>query len=243
MTFHKSRILIVDDLHLVRDAMRAIVSQEPDFIVSGAVPCNMQVLSVVRACRPHLVLMNVSSGRSTAFHLMRSIAEELPSVCILAYGLHDHDIFHAERAWLAGAMGYVSCTDTTKVMLYAIRRVLKGEIHLGKHLQTRLLRKTRRSGGPSRTDPIEALSDRELEVFLLISQGYCTKAIAAKLSLSGKTIETYRERLRSKLQLKDGSELLQYAILYSRMAGPAYVVPQPVFSRSNEGLLAQATGT
>jgi DNA-binding NarL/FixJ family response regulator len=135
---------------------------------------------------------------------------------LLAYSMHDESIY-AERALRAGAKGYVMKQSTPEALLGAIRQVLKGKIYLSDQISDRLLGKLVGAGGSGAPthSPVEKLSDRELEVLQLLGKGMTTAQIADKLCLSVKTIETYREHLKQKLDLANSQELLRYAIEWS----------------------------
>jgi DNA-binding NarL/FixJ family response regulator len=128
---------------------------------------------------------------------------------MLVSSMHDESLF-AERALRAGAAGYISKQEPPEKMIDAMRRVLQGEIYLSSRMSTRLLHRLT-AGESIDADPVESLSDRELEVFEMIGQGLGTKQIAGKLNLSHKTIETHREKIKSKLNLKNSSELSRHA--------------------------------
>jgi DNA-binding NarL/FixJ family response regulator len=125
--------------------------------------------------------------------------------------MHSESLY-AERALSAGAMGYINKDQATDKIIVAIRRVLEGKVYLSDALAEKMLRRT---VGGSRDQvarsPIDRLADRELEVFRLIGQGVKTVKIAEGLHLSVKTVETYRDRIRHKLELSDGTELAHYA--------------------------------
>jgi DNA-binding NarL/FixJ family response regulator len=126
--------------------------------------------------------------------------------------MHDESVY-AERALRAGAMGYVNKQEATRAILGALRRILDGRVYLSERMADRLLRRTvGRGGEPVVGSPVESLSDRELEVFELIGQDLSTNEIAAKLHLSRKTVETYRDRIRVKLNLSTGFQLARYAL-------------------------------
>jgi DNA-binding NarL/FixJ family response regulator len=130
--------------------------------------------------------------------------------------MHDEELY-AERALRAGAKGYVMKREPPELLLEAISQILAGKVHLSERMSDRLLGRMVRAGSsdlPMQT-PVEKLSDRELEVFQLIGKGRSTNDIAELLCLSVKTIETYREHLKQKLNLRSGNELVRYAVEWS----------------------------
>jgi DNA-binding NarL/FixJ family response regulator len=130
--------------------------------------------------------------------------------------MYGEDLY-AERALRAGAMGYINKEQATANILAAIRQVLEGKVYLSAAMTEKLLK--RAVGPDTGRSGVENLSDRELDVFRLIGQGLKTKEIASQLHLSTSTVETYRDRIRQKLDVKDGAELARRALQWTLEAG------------------------
>ena len=205
----KYRILIVDDHPIVRRGLRELVADEPDLEVCGEAEDVAQALSQVAETRPDLVIVDLTLKNGHGLDLVQEIKARHGQVKMLVSSMHDESLF-AERALRAGAAGYISKQEPPERMIDAMRRVLQGEIYLSSRMSTRLLHRLT-TGEAIDEDPVESLSDRELEVFEMIGQGLGTKQIAGKLDLSHKTIETHREKIKSKLNLKNSSELSRHA--------------------------------
>ena len=205
----KYRILIVDDHPIVRRGLRELVADEPDLEVCGEAEDVAQALSQVAETRPDLVIVDLTLKNGHGLDLIQEIKARHGQVRMLVSSMHDESLF-AERALRAGAAGYISKQEPPERMIDAMRRVLQGEIYLSSRMSTRLLHRLT-TGEAIDEDPVESLSDRELEVFEMIGQGLGTKQIAGKLDLSHKTIETHREKIKSKLNLKNSSELSRHA--------------------------------
>jgi DNA-binding NarL/FixJ family response regulator len=126
------------------------------------------------------------------------------------------ETFYAERALRAGAKGYIMKQQLSDQVLVAIRKVYSGEVYMSSVVSAKILRKVTGEKDKKMESPIDRLSDREFEVFRLIGTGYGTRQIAQRLSRSVKTIETYREHIKLKLDLMDSSALVQSAIQWSR---------------------------
>jgi DNA-binding NarL/FixJ family response regulator len=143
--------------------------------------------------------------------LIKRIRDRNDHVRILVWSMHSEALY-AERALRAGALGYVNKDQATDRIVEAIRRVLEGKVFLSEAMTERLLQ---RAVGGAREEvtpsPLDVLADRELEVFRLIGEGVKTADIAERLHLSVKTVETYRDRIREKLDLDDGTKLAHYA--------------------------------
>ena len=125
--------------------------------------------------------------------------------------MHDESLYADARA-CAGAMGYVMKQEPQETVMAAIRRVLKGDTHLSEKMAAKLLRSFTGSRASADTQPLERLSDRELQVFRMIGQGRSVKDIADELFLSPKTVETHKEHIKQKLNLDSSNDLLRYAI-------------------------------
>jgi DNA-binding NarL/FixJ family response regulator len=134
--------------------------------------------------------------------------------------MHDESLY-AERALRAGARGYIMKQQATENVIKAIRKVLGGELYISEEMSAKMVRKLVRGKPELGASPIDCLSDRELEVFRLIGQGYGTRQISDQLHLSVKTIETYRSHIKEKLNLSNGTELLKYSIQWSSSVGRA----------------------
>lgn len=139
-----------------------------------------------------------------------------PRLRVLVLSMRDESVY-AERALRAGAHGYIAKEEGTARVIDGLRTILKGDIYLSERMSGRMLRSMLPGHrGASGALPTDLLSDRELEVLELIGTGLGTSEVAAKLHLSVKTIESYRERLKQKLALPDAAELLKYAIQWIR---------------------------
>lgn len=191
-----------------------LLNQEPDLIVCGEAEEPRQALELAAAVDPELVLVDISLKESNGIELIKDLRARFPSLPILVVSLHDENVY-AERTLRAGAKGFVMKAEPTEVLLQAIRTVLSGELYLSKRMRTKMLDRMFSSARSGDVSPVDALSDRELEVFQLIGEGLGTRTIADRLSLSVKTVETHKSRIKTKLHLRDGTELIQYAVKWA----------------------------
>jgi DNA-binding NarL/FixJ family response regulator len=212
----KTNILLVDDHPMIRRGIADLINGESDLAVCGEAGTMQEAMSLTTKLRPGLVIVDVSLDGNNGIELMKNMASRWSQMPILAYSMHDESIY-AERALRAGAKGYVMKQAPPEALLTAIRQILKGKLYLSDQISDRLLGKLVGAGSSdaATTSPIDKLSDRELEVLELLGKGMSTAQIADKLCLSVKTIETYREHLKQKLNLANGQELLRYAIEWS----------------------------
>lgn len=212
----KRTVLLVDDHPMLRKGIGALIDAENDLCVCGEAGTMQEAMSSVTRLKPDLLIVDVSLDGNNGIELVKNLRGRYRSLPVLVYSMHDEAIY-AERALRAGASGYVMKEASPDQLLSAIREVLKGKIYVSEAMSDRLLG---RMVGAGRNDvksasPVDKLSDRELEVLQLLGKGLGTSQIADKLCLSVKTIETYREHLKQKLNLANGQELLRFAIEWS----------------------------
>jgi len=210
-TARKPRIVIVDDHPLVRSGMVEIVTQEGNMEVVGEAGTAAEALSLVLDKKPDLVLVDITLREGSGLELIRQIKASAPSSRVLVVSMHDENLY-AERALHAGAMGYVNKQEPPESVVRAIRQVLAGKIRLSDRMSERILHRVVAGEDALDMSPVDRLSDRELEVLHLIGQGMTTRRIAEKLHLSVKTIDTYREHIKTKLNLKTANELIRFAV-------------------------------
>ncbi len=207
----KARVLIVDDHPAVREALSIRINGLMDLIVCGEAATIPETLNLVETTEPDVVVLDLSLGSADGLDLIKRIKHRNGSIRILVWSMYS-ELLYAERALRAGALGYVSKEQATEQIVEAIRRVLEGKVWLSETMSERLV-KQRVIGAKRESSeaPVEALTDRELKVFLLIGEGVKTAEIARRLHLSVKTVETYRDRIRQKLDLEDGTRLAHFA--------------------------------
>ncbi len=210
-TTERKRILLVDDHPMVRERLAHLIDQQPDLKVCGEASDVIGALEGIQNLRPDLAVVDLSLKNSNGLDLIKDLKARESKLPILVLSMHDESLY-AERVLRAGAMGYVSKQETTRNILLAIRRVLSGDIHVSPDLAGVLVK--RLVGGLHNPDvaPLARLADRELEVFQLIGRGHGTRKIAENLGLSVKTVESYRARIKEKLHINDGIQLLQRAV-------------------------------
>jgi DNA-binding NarL/FixJ family response regulator len=209
----KARVLLVDDHPIVRQGLGQLINEEPDLAIVAEAEDFPQALAAVDASQPDVAIVDISLKDRSGIELIKEIRAKRPELPILVLSMHDESL-HAERVLRAGAKGYIMKQEATEQVMNAIRRVLRGEVYLSDRMASRMV--NRLVTGPQNAggSPIERLSDREFEVFQMIGNGVGPSEIAEKLGLSVKTVETHRERIKEKLNLASGSELIRYAMQY-----------------------------
>ena len=161
--------------------------------------------------KPDFVIVDISLKSGHGIELIKQIHAQNEKIKMLVLSMHDESLF-AERAIRAGAMGYLNKEQSRTRILEAIRSILSGEVFLSDAMTARMLTRTMGKSNDEDKSPIETLSDRELQVFELIGQGLTVREIASKLQLSPKTVETYRENIKAKLDLDNATELIRHAV-------------------------------
>jgi len=209
----KRKILIVDDHPVVREGLALRINSQPDLEVCGEAIDVAGALQFLQTTRPDLVIIDISLRSSHGIDLIKQIKAKDETIKMLVSSMHDESLY-AERSLRAGALGYINKREMPEMVIDAIRQVLAGRIYLNPEMTDRMLQRSVGQVSDATGSSIENLSDRELEVFEAIGNGMTTRQIASILHLSVKTIETYREKLKAKLNLVTGAELSRCAVLW-----------------------------
>ncbi len=206
----KHRVLIVDDHELLREGLKELLNGEPGLEVCGEAAGEPEAMKLVRSTDPDVVIVDMMLAEGNGLDLIRRISAFNDTIRMIVCSMYE-DSLYAERALRAGAAGYVNKQAPANTILEAISQVLAGGIFVNGPMTQRLLRSATGSRNEATQSDIETLSDRELQVFELIGQGFTTGQIAGQLHLSTRTVETYRDRLKTKLHLKHAAELTRDA--------------------------------
>lgn len=210
MNLAAKRVIVVDDHPSTRDGLITRLALESDLKVVGEASDFAEAIRLIGDVRPDVAVIDISLKTSSGIDLVKAIKKQYPRVKVLIWSMYEESLY-AERALRAGAMGYINKEHATDKIIDAIRTILGGELFLSKELSARMLHRAIAGKEAVTVSPIDTLSDRELETFRLIGQGRCTKEIARAMSLSPKTIETYRARIKEKLELSDMASLTREA--------------------------------
>jgi len=182
-------------------------------LMNGFLPCGLlyAALDKIPGLAIEVLVLDVSLPGISGLDLQKQIQIEYPSIKTLMLSRHDESLY-AERAIRAGARGYIMKSEPPENSLKAIRRIITGAIYVSTAINERLLQGIANGNQTFNDSPLDVLSDRELEVFEMTGKGIGTRLIAEKLHLSMKTIESYRARVKTKLNLANASELMQHAV-------------------------------
>jgi DNA-binding NarL/FixJ family response regulator len=205
------RVFLVDDHRIVLEGLVNLINQEANLSVCGQALDGQEALKNIAGAKPDLVILDISLKSSSGLELIKALKAQAPHLPILVLSMHNESLY-AERSLRAGARGYIMKEEGTEKLVTAIHRVLEGQFYLSEPMTTKLLSQHVQGRSGNKTSPLDILSDRELEVFHLIGQGRTTREIADQLHLSIKTVESYRENIKEKLQLQNATELIQHAI-------------------------------
>ncbi len=206
----KKKIYIVDDHPLMRKGMAMTLENSVEFTVCGQSESAEEALGEIPDLKPDACVVDISLPGMNGIELVKNLLAQMPDLKILVVSRHDEELY-AERAIRAGAKGYLMKLEAGEVLVSAVRQVINGSIYLSDKIGSQLIMKIA-TGQSTGENPLELLSDRELEVFELTGQGESTKDIAQRLHVSVKTIDTYRARIKEKMHLKSANELMRRAV-------------------------------
>ena len=211
----KSRVFLVDDHTMFREGLRQLIEREPNMIVCGDAPDAAEAMRGIRATNPDVVLLDISLAGTSGIDLIKDIKTEFEDLPVLVVSMHDESLY-AERALRAGAMGYVMKHEPAKTVKAAIQKVLGGDMYLSEKMASSVINRFMRGEPEQPKSPIQTLSDRELEVFRMLGQGKAVREIAERLGVTIPTVNSFRNRIKEKLNLKTSTEVMLHAIQWSR---------------------------
>src|SRR5436190_20269339 len=179
----KTRVLLVDDHPILRRGLAQLINQEADMTVCGEAEDAPKAFEAVSTLQPDVAVVDISLRGGNGIELIKNVKARFPDLPILVLSMYDESLY-AERALRAGSLGYIMKEEAIEQVLVAIRRVLKGEIFLSDQMKAKMLQQLATGKAKTVMSPIEALTDRELEVFRLIGEGHSTRQIAGELHLA-----------------------------------------------------------
>jgi DNA-binding NarL/FixJ family response regulator len=210
-TKSRRRVLIVDDHPIVRQGLRRLIDQEDDLTVCGEAEGTREAKAAIRELKPDVVIVDISLKHGDGIELVKDARAHYASLPMLVLSMHDETIY-AERMLSAGANGYIMKQAASDQFLVALRRVLDGGIYVSEAVGNSMIQKFASGGSYISANPIDRLSNRELQILHMVGRGLTTRQAAEALNLSVKTVESHRQRIKRKLNLVTGSQLVQYAV-------------------------------
>jgi DNA-binding NarL/FixJ family response regulator len=207
----KKRVVIVDDHPLVRERLSQIFNNELDMEVCGEAEDARTAMETIVREKPDLVIVDITLKDSSGLDLIKNIKQHSAKLPILVLSMHEESLY-AERVLRAGANGYITKHQQPAEVMAAVRRILDGEIYVSVKMASEFLRSLSAGGTKGAARTVDRLTNRELEVLELIGKGRTSREIATKLELGVATIDTYRARIKEKMNFNNASELLHFAI-------------------------------
>ena len=214
----KNKVIIVDDHPLMRKGLALTLQTEGDMDITGQCDSAEAAMDMLETVDAEVAIVDISLPGMSGLELIKHLQVFKPEIKIVVVSRHDEALY-AERAIRAGARGYVMKLEAGEVIVDAVQRVLNGGIYVSQEINERLLMGMLTGKNTHSASPLEILSDRELEVFELTGHGLTTRDIAERLHLSVKTVESYRARIKNKLDLHNSTELMQHAVQWVESSG------------------------
>jgi len=206
------RVLIVDDHPVVRQGLRYVLQNTDDLVVCGEADTAIDTRAAIEQTKPDVLICDISLRRVDGIELVRYLRSHYPRLPILVLSALDEAVY-AERMLALGVCGYIMKQAPTELFLTSLRRVLDGQVYVSDTISSNMLSKFAAGESYISADPINRLTNRELQILHMIGKGTSTRETAKLLHLSIKTIESHRQRIKRKLNLTTGVQLLRYAVL------------------------------
>lgn len=209
-TVEKKKIVIVEDHPLFRAMLVLLIEKEPGMVVCGEANNIKDAMAIMLQTHPDAALVDITLEGSSGIELIKDMKAQGLRIPVLVISMHE-DKLYAERVLRAGARGYVSKNAPPAEVLAAVRKVLDGGIYLSEFLTRTVLERVASGEKSGEPKGIDLLSDRELEVFQLVGRGMNSREISEQINLGQTTVDSYRQRIREKLGLKNAAALYQRA--------------------------------
>jgi DNA-binding NarL/FixJ family response regulator len=211
----KFRIMVVDDHAIVLHGLTQLINNSADLEVTLEAQSAESAIAILESSPlPDLVVADISLPGLSGIDLTKTLTAKHPKLPILVLSMHE-EMVHGERAFHAGAKGYLTKQEATEKVVFAIRRILGGKEYLSERMQSLLLRNVGKKPRSGIVSVLSGLTDREYEIFRLIGMGMSSSDIAMKLARSVKTVEAHRANLKQKLGLRKAIELNRFAAHYA----------------------------
>lgn len=214
----KLKIMIVEDHPIFRMGMSEMINREKDMMVCGDVEDVAGALIVIEKQMPDIIVVDLSLKNSNGIDLVKEVSERYPSIFCLVLSMHDESL-HAERCIMAGAKGYIMKQEASTSVVNAIREIRSGNLYVSNTIMSHILTKFRNQPAALHESPLKTLTDREMAIFQLIGRGYVSGEIAKHLNISVKTVGTYRERIKTKLNISHSGRLVRQAVIWVETGG------------------------
>ena len=213
-------IVLVDDHPMMREGMKLLINSTPDLRVVGEAGTAAEAIGLVPELSPDLVVLDLTLPDRHGLEVLKELIGSNPRLAVLVVSMHD-EMLYAERALRSGARGYLMKESGGERLLAAIRSIMSGKVYVSDRVSTELLSSlghSKRQNEPK--SPMEALTDREFQIFRLIGQGKNTKRIAEEIGISPKTVDVHRANMKEKLAVPDMPSLIRHAVCWLETQDP-----------------------
>lgn len=212
-------VVLVEDHQMFREWLGQMIGKFGAFTVAGETDNIRDALSLIIKTQPDIAIVDITlRGGSSGLELIKDLKAQGLNVPVLVLSMHDEALY-AERVLRAGAKGYITKHEASSTLAKAIRQVLAGQVYLSEKMTASMLERMTKHGTRAKASGMELLTDRELEVFQLIGNGYNAREIAEQLHLGETTVDTYRTRIKDKLELRNAAELYSRAAQWVQQNG------------------------
>lgn len=210
-----AKVLLVDDHPMFREHLATLINRDLGFTVCGEADNVTDALHQAQTTQPDIIILDLTLRHSHGLELLKALKAHHVTSHVLVLSMHEEELY-AERSLRAGARGYLTKNAASAEVLHAIRQVLSGSLYVSPSLSPRLIQRRLKKSATAAPNPVQNLTDRELQVFTLLGRGQSIREIAAALRIAESTIETYRSRIKEKLLLRSTAELYLWASQWLR---------------------------
>lgn len=217
-TSAKIKVLLVEDHPMFRERVAMLINKDLSMCVCGETDNIQDAMGLLQTTSPDVAIVDLTLKGSSGLELIKNMKATNCEVPVLVLSMHDEALY-AERVLRAGAKGYITKNEASSKVMAAINRVLEGGVYLSDAMTTRVLQKMSQAGGTVKQAGVSQLTDRELEVFRLLGYGHSSRDIATQLGLGEATVNSYRFRIREKLDIKNAAELYNRAAQWVQEKG------------------------
>jgi len=200
------KVLLVEDHPMFREHLGQLIDRDLGMSICGEADNIRDAMQLILETKPDIAIVDITLHGSSGLELLKDIKAQGLDINVLVLSMHDEELY-AERALRAGAKGYITKNEASTEVIEAIRCVMKGDVYASRQMTAKLLERMTQKRSNSELAGMETLADRELEVFQMLGRGKSTREIAQTLNLGESTVETYRARIKEKLQLRSAAEL------------------------------------
>ncbi|MBC7262508.1 MAG: response regulator transcription factor [Chloroflexi bacterium] len=211
-------IVLADDHHLVRQGLRALLAAEPDFVIVGEAGEGVETTLLTERLQPDVLIVDMAMPGLNGAEVARQVNKRSPRTRVIMLSMHDSEPYVRE-ALRAGAVAYVLKDSTAQDLANAVRSAVAGRRYLSPRIAEQFIDAYLEQLVATPQDPLDTLTLREREVFLLVAQGRSSSEIAQQLFISRRTVETHRTNVMRKLGVKNKAELVRYAVQRGLLPG------------------------